>query len=217
MSGARGKRGGDSGGDLLRLCVFICTGGLMLVVGIWGGLTALSAGEAQWLYYRVKFQQKSEKLPVDKVLSVCESAHQRYPYNYFFPDHAAVTALDAAFDADSPEESEALMDAADYWSRIAFSLNPYVEYIASHRARVLEKSGRIPEAVHLWRTVVENEFWNPRHHIYLARLLMLEGNLGEAESELLWGRGSKEAVALKKEISKQRKFRERIGLSADFD
>ena len=124
----------------------------------------------------------------------------------------AQSILESVYEKGGENRQERLMSAADHWSKLAVSHNSYLDSVAFIRARVLEKSGRISDAVALWQRVVEDEFWNPEHHAYMARLMLIAGMLDEAEDELLWTRSLASGRAVKSDIDKARKRRELLGI-----
>ena len=194
----------------MRFITTLCMGLLLLVSGAWGAYTGVRAGRSQIIYARTKFAK--EPLAVERVLQRCESAQRTYQANYYFADYAATRALDEALSTEDVDRCEEMMRAADHWSIVAVRTNPFLSDLSFNRCRVLEKDGRLGESIALWRGVVEQEFWNPDHHAYLARLLLGAGDLEGVESELKWTRGSRQARHIRADLKRIRERRKLLGI-----
>lgn len=194
----------------MRCATSFGVGLLLLISGVWGVYASIVTGRNQWDYYQTRYHA-DPPLPVGEVLKNAEDAYALWPHNYYFWQYAANRSLTAAFAAESTEECLRYQNRADYWSAAAVGANRYLSNIAYTRAYVLQKSGRLAEAIAVWRDVVDREFWVYDHHKFLCELLLDAGELDAAEGELVWlsWRDRKE---LKSRLDTRRKRFERFDL-----
>lgn len=185
---------------------------LLAVFGAAGIFRAVRSGLAQERYLRYKYGHMvgtrwevppaastnlvemymtlPGKLP--EILDACEKAHRLCPENYYFAAFAARQALWVALvvDRDDPVAFRRHFGAAEHWSNVALSLNPYDFENYHLHFRILWEKGDRDEAIAWWRdTVLAREFWNPDLRNHLIDYCMANGDYSIARREAVFLRG----------------------------
>ena len=93
-------------------------------------------------------------------------------------------------DRDDPVAFRRHFGAAEHWSNIALSLNPYDFENYHLHFRILWEKGERDEAIAWWRdTVLAREFWNPDLRNHLVDYCMANGDYSIARREAVFLRG----------------------------
>ena len=177
---------------------------VLAVCGATGLFRSVRSGLAQERYFRFKYGHmigtrwevppavstnvvvKYHTLPglLPGILDSCEESHRLCPENYYFPAFAAQHALWVALTDTDPVAFRRHFGAAEHWSAIAMSLNPYdIENCHIH-CRLLWEKGERDEAIAFWRDhVVARRFWNPDARSFLVDLCKRNGDYSVARRE----------------------------------
>ncbi|MDP6525560.1 MAG: hypothetical protein QGH15_15190 [Kiritimatiellia bacterium] len=186
-------------------------GALLLLISLVGILHGIRAGIAQVIYCHSRYM--SREADPETILKQCGTAHSFYPYNYYFCIWAGENAYHNRGKGNTARSKELLAAAGD-WADTGHDLNPYNSELAVLKTDVLAgNAGTMEEAIALWESYLDWNFWEPFNHFVMIDLYIKAGRLQDAEEALYWLQDTKYftdlAKRLESEFRKQLKMEKR--------
>lgn len=180
----------------MKRCARVLLGLALLVLAVAGTRYGLRAGCAQAEYYRAKYGILRDQ-PA-RALELAERAHARYPLNFYLCSWAGEVAYYGDWGADAPA-APVRRELARRWCERGLALNGWYRPLRLLEAR-LAADVSLPEAIRLWESYVDWQFWDPYNHAVLAEFYSRGGRYEQALEALTWVRGSPYEEAARRQV-----------------
>lgn len=152
-----------------------------------GTLYGLAAAVGETCYFQSRYGCARGDLA--RTLAWSRTAAACYPFDYYVSIWAGKQAFHGRHDAATPAERDSRVEAATYWARRGYGLNPYNSESVQLWADVLALSSP-SAALAVWEPYVQRHFWDPFNHVFLVDLYLRADELEKAEASLYWAQKS---------------------------